>query len=80
MKISFRRICEQAYFVKEVSCYIECKRNLKKWVPQLSVKRKYMESHLQMTEYVNERRMDVSVCKFSLTTLKRACKNTAYYG
>lgn len=71
MKISFRRICEQAYFVKEVSYYIECKRNLNKWVPQLSVKKKkYMETHVQMTEFVNERRMDVSICKFSLTTLK----------
>jgi len=75
MKISFRRICEQAYFVKEVSYYIElfyyieCKRNLNRWAPQLSVKRKLMESHLQMTEYVNERRLDVSVCTFTLTTL-----------
>lgn len=36
----------------------------------MSVKRKYMESHLQMTEYVSERRMDVSICTFNLTTLK----------
>ena len=46
----------------------------------MSVNRKYMESHLQMTEYVNEHRMDVSVCKFNLTTLKSTCKITAYYG